>query len=287
MKIILSRKGFDSSYGGCPSPIFADDRLLSLPIPASHAPSRFSDLVFDEYQVGELVASLSRGKVDPESPAHLDPDLQANAMDRPCKWRPAFGQTGSAQSHLASNGIGAGDLFLFFGWFRRVTRSDNRWRYELGAPDLHVIFGWMYVAEVLNVGVNMSKFMQSHPWLQRHPHLHGQRSSSNTIYLAAETSSSVSGNISTGGGMFKKLRPELILTASGQGKRSLWALPDFFSPGDRPPLSYHKASSRWSKPDNGQVLLQSVAKGQEFILDTMHYPEVVDWAKMLIQGDNL
>jgi len=33
MKIILSRKGFDSSYGGYPSPILPDKTLLSLPIP--------------------------------------------------------------------------------------------------------------------------------------------------------------------------------------------------------------------------------------------------------------
>jgi len=33
MKIVLSRKGFDSSYGGCPSPILPDESLLSLPIP--------------------------------------------------------------------------------------------------------------------------------------------------------------------------------------------------------------------------------------------------------------
>ncbi len=33
MKVILSRKGFDSSYGGCPSPILPDGTLLSLPIP--------------------------------------------------------------------------------------------------------------------------------------------------------------------------------------------------------------------------------------------------------------
>ena len=33
MKIILSRKGFDSSNGGCPSPIMPDGTLLSMPIP--------------------------------------------------------------------------------------------------------------------------------------------------------------------------------------------------------------------------------------------------------------
>jgi len=33
MRVILSRKGFDSSFGGCPSPILPDGTLLSLPIP--------------------------------------------------------------------------------------------------------------------------------------------------------------------------------------------------------------------------------------------------------------
>lgn len=33
MRIIISRKGFDSKYGGVPSPILPDGRLLSLPIP--------------------------------------------------------------------------------------------------------------------------------------------------------------------------------------------------------------------------------------------------------------
>ena len=35
MKVILSRKGFDSSNGGCPSPILSDGTLLSLPIPSA------------------------------------------------------------------------------------------------------------------------------------------------------------------------------------------------------------------------------------------------------------
>ena len=35
MKLILSRKGFDSEFGGCPSPILSDDELISFPIPAN------------------------------------------------------------------------------------------------------------------------------------------------------------------------------------------------------------------------------------------------------------
>nr|WP_275450862.1 hypothetical protein [Pseudomonas syringae] len=33
MRIILSRKGFDSAAGGCQGPILPDGRLFSLPIP--------------------------------------------------------------------------------------------------------------------------------------------------------------------------------------------------------------------------------------------------------------
>jgi len=32
LKVILSRKGFDSSNGGCPSPIMPDNTLLSFPM---------------------------------------------------------------------------------------------------------------------------------------------------------------------------------------------------------------------------------------------------------------
>lgn len=36
MKIIFSRKGFDASYGGYPSPILPDGRMISLPIPTRY-----------------------------------------------------------------------------------------------------------------------------------------------------------------------------------------------------------------------------------------------------------
>ena len=33
MRIVLSRKGFDSAAGGAPSPVLKDKTMLSLPIP--------------------------------------------------------------------------------------------------------------------------------------------------------------------------------------------------------------------------------------------------------------
>jgi len=44
MKVILSRKGFDSGTGGYPSPILPDGTLLSLPIPDATSDIKYSDI---------------------------------------------------------------------------------------------------------------------------------------------------------------------------------------------------------------------------------------------------
>ena len=49
MKVILSRKGFDSANGGIPSPILPDGTLLSLPIPSElDREIKFSDIYYGE-----------------------------------------------------------------------------------------------------------------------------------------------------------------------------------------------------------------------------------------------
>src|SRR5215467_4151797 len=100
MRIILSRKGFDSGSGGCPSPIFPDRSMFSLPIPYPRSPVTFDDLVWSGRAIGPLVERLTKGKVRRTDFAHLDPDLRPKLRPRPDGWRPALGQLGSAQSHL-------------------------------------------------------------------------------------------------------------------------------------------------------------------------------------------
>ena len=49
MKIILSRKGFDSSWGGCPSPVLPDGTMLSMPIPTNEDNRlRYEDIRFKD-----------------------------------------------------------------------------------------------------------------------------------------------------------------------------------------------------------------------------------------------
>ena len=52
-KLSLSRKGFDSSYGGCPSPIFPDGTIYSLPIPGDdYAAVHYGDLDHGNVNIG-------------------------------------------------------------------------------------------------------------------------------------------------------------------------------------------------------------------------------------------
>ena len=118
MKIILSRKGFDSTSGGCPNPILPDGTLLSMPIPDDEA-MKYSDLQYNGRTYDKILASLNPGMV--YDGCHLDPDIREGIRIRPIEnWIPAFGQTGSALGILRNAGVTFGDLFLFFGIFRQT-----------------------------------------------------------------------------------------------------------------------------------------------------------------------
>lgn len=285
MKICLSRKGFDSQYGGMPSPILPDGRLVSFPIPSRHDRSCMKDVNAPDIPLNDLLFDLSRGQWSRHSTVHLDPDLNRYPSSRDEGWRPAFGQTGAAQSHLVDQGFGVGDLFLFFGWFRQVELLNGRWRYVRSAPNLHLIFGWLEVGEILSVVTERRSSLARHPWIKSHPHVASPKhytDTRNCLYVASE-SSRYSKKAQFGAGQFPYYRDALRLTAAGSRNRSTWALPEWFFPEDRPALTYHSKLDRWS-PFNGGVNLRSVAKGQEFVLNAAYYPEAPIWAGKLIRS---
>jgi hypothetical protein len=283
LRLIFSRKGFDAGNGGVPSPILPDGRMIPLPIPSRADRQRLGALNVDGIDVGALAAGLSRNRVNAKAYVHVDPDLQRALLPRAPGWRPAFGQMGAAQSHLSRCGVGCGDLFLFFGWFRAVEGVDRHWRYLRDAPDVHALFGWLQVGEVIAVTCPRD-VLRSHPWLGTHPHVASagrHRSANNTIYVAADELRLGATNTGLpGGGVFERYSPALQLSAPGRS-RSWWRLPAWFAPSaDRPALSYHAAPWRWSVESSG-VLLRVVSKGQEFVLDCDRYPEVVGWLAAL------
>ena len=52
MKIIISRKGFDSISGGVPSPIFPDGKILSLPIPDKNSKITYKKILWENNNIG-------------------------------------------------------------------------------------------------------------------------------------------------------------------------------------------------------------------------------------------
>ena len=282
MKLILSRKGFDSSAGKCASPIFEDGSHLSLPIPEDSSIVRYAD-IGGSHPIGQLVEDLTRQTIKANCGVHLDPDLGVDSSPRKRGWRPMFGQADAAQRHLHKMKVTKGDLFLFFGWFRRVEQRDGRFRYQPGAPDLHILFGWLKVGEIWRkVGETWQdsedKILDIPDWAKEHPHLSSTFNPNfkeNTIYVAAETPTGFDA------GTFKYAVDELILTREGQS-RSRWRLPSWFYPSEgKPPLSYHSNPGRWT-PHGSEAHLQTVGRGQEFVLDTQDYSEAVKWVDDLI-----
>ena len=286
MKIVLSRKGFDSHNGGVPSPIFPDGTVLSLPIPARHAPTAFRDLRWGNGSVGPIVEHLTVGRVGEGDRCHLDPDLRIDALPRLPGWRPAFGQVGIAQSHLAREGVGAADLFLFFGWFRPVEPVGiGEWRYVRRAPSVHRLFGWLQVSDVITVGSEIQGTRAEYPWLSAHPHVNGRSwPPNNSIYISTRTLTIAGTETSvSGGGVFQNADDGLTLTAPGAAKRSQWRLPGWFwSNHTMPSLSYHRDEGRWHR-QGPWVYVDTVGRGQEFVFDTVEVSEAAPWLRRLFR----
>ena len=284
MKIILSRKGFDSSTGGCPSPVFPDGGMTSLPIYGIGSSKTYQEVRCAQGCLGTLVESLRGSRARRHEPVHLDPDLDAISLPRVDGWRPAFGQAGTAQSHLKNERVGSGDLFLFYGWFRPVESDGNGgWRWTSPRRDIHVIFGWLQVAEALDVdGLGVADILRDRPWLRDHPHLHvpaGEAWGRNVIYVAADTLRlpGANGCLLSGGGVNRRLSERAVLTDAASPNRSLWRLPSWFVGGHgRNRLSCNPNQNKWRR-DGSDILLQSV-RPQEQVLDLGPAPDAVELA---------
>jgi Nucleotide modification associated domain 3 len=253
--------------------------MVSLPIPSQQG-RRLEDIGSPVGALHPLVSDLTAGRLGAETLVHLDPDLRADSVPRLSGWRPSFGQVSSAQGHLGNQGVGPGDIFLFFGWFRQAERREGQqWRFVPGTSDIHSLFGWLQVGEI--VAVNPTSIPALPVWMHDHPHVAfaAQMSIGNTLYLAADRL--FDGRL-PGAGCFDTWTPKLQLTASGRS-RSVWRLPAWMNPSmGHVNLTYHSDPKRWNL-DGDSTLLQSVAKGQEFVMDVGTSDQARNWLYQLIQ----
>ena len=291
MKIILSRKGFDTGNGGISSPIFPDGKMISLPIPFRCAPTRFHEVRYSYggnlHTIAELITTLKRRRAGPapNDLCHVDPDLRKEALEsRGDGWRPSFGQEGCPQCHLRKQGVGRGDLFLFFGRFQQITDTANGWQYQQDTMPVHALYGWLQIGAD-PIPAADPNLLNHYPWLHDHAHLCDGYAEAvqgeNVIYVASERLN-LCGVEAGGAGVFK-YNGDLVLTVQGQDVRcDIWDLSRWWGPLKNAAFSHH------CKPKNldGQdgALFNLRGQWQELVVDSSKYPEVLNWAAGLIQN---
>ncbi|ARI78527.1 Nmad3 family putative nucleotide modification protein [Halobacillus mangrovi] len=269
--MILSRKGFDGSTGGKPSPILGD-RLATF-----HIPRADTDIFYKNLMLTETESYLDIMKdlgINSFSETHLDPDLDSSIWkNRAEGWRGVFGQSGISQGTLHNRNVGPGDLFLFFGWFKQVDKIDGVYRYVPEAPDLHVLFGYLEVNQVIDVNADMEipKWAEYHPHIQAREELKNKR---NAIYVANRNFSK--DRKKRGWGTFS-YRDELVLTQEGAKNRTEWKIPLCFK--DEQTKFTHNIK-RWEEKGDG-ISMQTSGRGDQemYVSDNK---DVVNWAENLI-----
>jgi len=280
MKIIFSRKGFDSGYGGLPNLILPDGRLLLFPIPDKLSKIKYKDIKtpLEGYSnLFELLNDLNAKKIKVDYNAHLDPDLYFNSIPRENEWRPLFGQEDKALRHIQKQGVGKGDLFLFFGRFQKTIWDKKRIAYDKTEKDIHILFGYFSIGDIVDL---CKPIPSEYNWIKYHPHLQSMKTPNN-IFIASKTVT-INGTQFDGAKVFDKYSDKLRLSVYDKTKR-MWKLPKWFYPFNqgRPPLTYHLNQARWWLHDD-YTELQSVDKGQEFVLDAFFYPEWKRWVTELL-----
>ncbi len=269
MKIILSRKGFDSTSGGCPSFIIGD-KLISLPIPDEHTNLEYNNVQICGYNLGEI---LKKSKIKPKlngkeiTTCHLDPDIESGL----------FGQCSTAAQHLLNNDVKVGDLLLFFGWFRKFDIKTHKFSTQ-GNNGKHCIYAYFKIGKILDLN-NMSDRAEALRLTKTHPHITYQSNEYKKINLLFVADTKLIKDSSIKGCGRLKFSESTTLTKPNENK-SIWQLPKFFLDVN---MTYHTNKNRWVKLDENFCQLKSVCRGQEFVISESK--DVEQWAIELITNN--
>ena len=292
--VSLSRKGFDSKFGGVASPII-DNKLYSMPIPSDETKifdpkysPKYKELKFGNLSGSEIFEKLQktphhpkklpgnekRNEITPETRCHNDPDLN-NGI---------YGAAGPASLQLKK--FNEGDLLLFFGWF---FDKDGEKR------DIHHLFGWLQADYIIKGKEKIQSFCDKNNIV--HPHVDEVYLNDKTNALYVSKGELTDGE-SLGYGKFENFHPELCLTHPlSKKKRSIWQLnKNYFSEinsADEVFKTYINEESFTYKPGkrgktndllirDDKLAFKSPDIGQEIFMDGNH-PKVNQWARDLIK----
>ena len=184
----------------------------------------------------------------------------------------AFGQASPAQSHLHNQNVGAGDLFLFFGWFREAEIVDCNYRYKSNAFDHHRIFGWMFVDQKFNVGPDTEKFRRKFAKICKSSHTQLVNGAQTTRYILLLKLFSLFGEHTIKGFGNFSVSKQTLLTNNNAPSKRFWSVPDWLDPtkGGCIP-SYHNEKSYIDGS------LKTAGRGQEFVCHPHQNNEFKEW----------
>lgn len=261
MKVILSRKGFDSANGGYASPII-NGCPLSLPIPDNNETIKYSELTYKNgLSYLNIMKQLNIRGYNENSTCHYDPDFNLGAI----------GQINQAQSHLNNNKVDIGDLFLFFGWFKETTNIEGKIVFKNNAKypnGFHLIFGYLEIDDIIHTSSQDTPL-----WLQNHCHYTRKSvraDKTNTIYVGRRKSFLHQNKDGFGILSFSEKR---ILTKNNEGARTHWNIEGLRG------LSITYNPNAWHKH-----YFQAADIGQEFVIEESRQAE--NWALGILTEDS-
>lgn len=312
MKVILSRKGFDSSYGGYPSIILPSGKMISFPIPEKkyrnnikeqiikyHLTENELKNILDLFGDQKIKMPSERQELDPKKCIfHLDPSIQniditmkyidKNKKEKQLKFNEqelgALGQSGAAAGHLVNNEISPKDLtkdnpalFLFFGLFRNMDEELN----PIGKP-FHAIWGYLIAHAAIDISnkpdVQIPVELEK---LEPHPHFINRETyeKRNIIFYGDNC------------GTFKfdvKHKKYLQLTKIGSDNFTNWKIQNLWKKmdlnKDKITMTYNndKIKKQLDKySDCDEIEFTAASRGQEFVIKNANPQELKKWLKNL------
>jgi hypothetical protein len=276
-RLILSRKGFDSDFGGRPSPILPDGQMVSLPIPDPGSDLRYADCHLPDgssylellqrlgietirYSNGPTVTKVPVGG---EPSAHLDSDLSPSTLPG----RPAGVHCSGRWIGLRATCATKASVLVICSCSlacsaRRVDSRAGAFVMPGSATDpcaVGLARGGPCRTCHRRVGGRTAMGSRSSHWRARHLDRYRRH---NTMYLARERSTLLPGL--AGGGVFIGYQPLLRLSRPGS-TRPVWRLPLGLHPDQtRVPLT-GQSMNAWSMEGDAAVL-RSAGRGQEFVV---------------------
>ena len=291
MRLVLSRKGFDSGSGGCLSPYNHNTgQYIWFPIPEkvnsySNKIRYKNILVKNEYLSGLKGSNLSEvyknykgtnrvklrrneyASIDNnELFAHFDPMLGIPPLiEENEKWiiGKGFGQFNAAPQ-LENHDVNKGSIFLFFGGFQSTANTKISG---------HYIYVWLKVKKRIETYEECKEILEQYN-LNHHPHITEaafNRNQKNYIFLPEQW---LYEDLNIPGcGYFSTLNDHLLLSSNKESNKATWKLPNLFY---KNLTQVHQKT--WEKTKDGFCTVKT-GIGQEFITELSKQGE--EWLREL------